>query len=228
LFLHLVALAIALIALSFQTHDWFVLSFTGILVFFTSAMLAHRTLYEARPAPAYLTEFYLWMSFGGALGGMFTALVAPRIFTEIYEYPLLLALSMACRPGALRLPSDPEKRKDELAILWLLAAGGILAVLWLPTLIGNMQLQQSVQRLGPAPLVIAVLTAVMVLNVKFPARQLVTALLMCLAICTIHSNVRKADSLVTDRSFFGVYRVQRDLDETGTFKVLMHGTTLHG
>jgi hypothetical protein len=50
LFLHLIALAIGLIALSFQTHDWFILSVTGVMVFFTTAMLAHRTLYEARPA----------------------------------------------------------------------------------------------------------------------------------------------------------------------------------
>ena len=103
LFLHLVALAIGLIALSFQTHDWFIISGTGVVAFFTTAMLAHRTLYDARPAPQHLTEFYLWMSFGGALGGMFTALVAPRLFSEIYEYPLLLAASMACRPGALNL-----------------------------------------------------------------------------------------------------------------------------
>ena len=126
LFLHLVALAVALIALSFNTHDWFILSLTGVAAFFTTAMLAHRTLYEARPAPRYLTEFYLWMSFGGALGGMFTALVAPRLFSEIYEYPLLLALSMACRPGALSLPK--EKARDEVVVLWLIAAVGVLVI----------------------------------------------------------------------------------------------------
>ena len=96
-------------------------SATGVSVFFTTAMLAHRTLYEARPAPRYLTEFYLWMSFGGALGGMFTALIAPKLFTQIFEYPLLLALSMACRPGALRLRVDKEQRKEELIVLWLIA-----------------------------------------------------------------------------------------------------------
>jgi hypothetical protein len=229
LFIHLIAPIIVLFALShIGNHGWMVTSATGLAVFFTTAMLAHRTLYDERPAPQYLTEFYLWMSFGGALGGMFTALVAPNIFNEVYEYPLLLALSMACRPGALRLPSDPEKRKDELAMLWFIAAAGVLAVLWLPTLIGNMRLPVAFGLLGPAPIVIAVLAAVLVLNVRYPVRQLVTALLMCLAITTIHSNVRKADSLVTDRSFFGVYRVQRVLDDTGTFKVLMHGTTLHG
>jgi hypothetical protein len=80
LFLHLVALIVVLITLSQTRHDnWFVTSSTGVAVFFTTAMLAHRTLYEARPAPRYLTEFYLWMSFGGALGGMFTALVARAV-----------------------------------------------------------------------------------------------------------------------------------------------------
>jgi hypothetical protein len=228
LFVHLIALIIVLFALGhIGNHGWLVTSATGLVALFTTAMLAHRTLYEERPAPQYLTEFYLWMSFGGALGGMFTALVAPKIFTEIYEYPLLLALSMACRPGAFRLPSDPEKRKDEWAMLWLIAAVGILAVQWLPTLTAG-RLPPMFARLGPAPVVIAVLAAVLVINVRHPARQLVTALLMCLAITTIHSNVRKADSLVTARSFFGVYRVQQDLDDTGTFKVLMHGTTLHG
>jgi hypothetical protein len=229
LFVHLIALLIVLFALGHVgNHGWLVTSATGLVALFTTAMLAHRTLYEERPASQYLTEFYLWMSFGGALGGMFTALVAPNIFNEVYEYPLLLALSMACRPGALRLPSDPERRKDELAMLWLIAAAGILVVLWVPTLIAGLRLPPTVARLGPAPIVIAVLAAVLVINVRYPMRQLLTALLMCLAIVTIHSNVRKSDSLVTDRSFFGVYRVQRDIDDAGTFKVLMHGTTLHG
>ena len=100
LYLHLAAVAVALLALSQTKHDsWFLTAFTGVVVFFASAMVAHRTLYEARPAARYLTEFYLWMSFGGALGGLSAALIAPKIFSEVFEYPLLLALSMACRPG---------------------------------------------------------------------------------------------------------------------------------
>ena len=39
------------------------------------------------------------MAFGGALGGLAAALLAPKLFSEVLEYPLLLALSMACRPG---------------------------------------------------------------------------------------------------------------------------------
>jgi SAM-dependent methyltransferase len=228
LFLHLIALAIVLIALSFQTHDWFILSFTGVAALFTTAMLAHRTLYEARPAPQYLTEFYLWMSFGGALGGMFTALVAPKLFSEIYEYPLLLALSMACRPGALNLGTDKQRVRDEAIVLWLIAAVGALLIVllqpgsWLSGYIGEWR----IARFGLTPLVVMILAAALLANVNYAPRQLVAAGLMCLALVTLPSAVRQADSLVTQRSFFGVYRVS-DSPETG-YRTLVHGTTLHG
>jgi hypothetical protein len=228
LFLHLIALAIALIALAFQTNDWFILSVTGVMVFFTTAMLAHRTLYEARPAPIYLTEFYLWMSFGGALGGMFTALVAPKLFSEIYEYPLLLAASMACRPGALSLGQDKQRVKDEAIVLWLVAVVGALLIVllqpgsWLSNYLGNTRLA----RFGLTPLVVMVLAAVLLANVKYASRQLVAAGLMCLALVTLPSAVRQADSQITRRSFFGVYRVA-DSPDTG-YRTLVHGTTLHG
>jgi len=227
LFLHLVALVIALIALSQHTNSWFIVSFTGVAVFFTTAMLAHRTLYEARPAPAYLTEFYLWMSFGGALGGMFTALVAPKLFSEIYEYPLLLAASMACRPGALSFlfSRDRQKLKDEMIVLWLIAAVGVLIIWWLPTLIGSLRASTWAARVGTTPFTVMVLAAILLVNVKFAPRQLVAAGLMCLALVTLPSAVRQADSQITQRSFFGVYRVA---DTPDGYRTLVHGTTLHG
>jgi SAM-dependent methyltransferase len=49
---------------------------------------------------------------------------------------------------------------------------------------------------------------------------------MCLALVTLPSGVRQADSQITQRSFFGVYRVA-DSPETG-YRTLVHGTTLHG
>jgi hypothetical protein len=224
LFLHLIALAVVLFALSqARNNSWQVTSATGLAVFFTTAMLAHRTLYEARPAPAYLTEFYLLMSLGGALGGMFTALVAPKLFSEIYEYPLLLALSMACRPGAFNFPKDKEKLKDELIVLWFIAAAGLWAIRDLPSFAYN-YLNVSPQW-GRASVVVIPLAIVMLMSVKHAPRQVLAALLMCLALVWLPSNVRQGDA---QRSFFGVYRVQEAPDPTGTFRVLMHGTTLHG
>ena len=229
LFLHLIALAVVFFSLSFaRNNDWFTVSWTGITVFFTTAMLAHRTLYEARPAPRYLTEFYLWMSFGGALGGMFTALVAPRLFSEIYEYPLLLALSMACRPGALKLPwGDKEKLKDEAIVLWLIAAVGVLAIRELTPLLVDQAGLEVPGHWGPGPIAILFLGLLLIANIQFPPRQTLVALLMCATVVWLPSNVRQGDA---QRSFFGVYRVQEvpDPARTGYFRVLMHGTTLHG
>ena len=224
LFLHLVALAVAFIALAQYTNSWLIVSTTGLAVFITSALLAHRTLYEARPAPVHLTEFYLWMSLGGALGGMFTALVAPQIFNEIYEYPLLLALSMACRPGALNI--SKERLKDEVLPLAVIAAVGLAVIYAVPYIAGNTRLP-IFRQVSPTLIVVIVLTLGMLACVKNAPRQLVAAGTICLALVWLPSEVRRGQA---ERSFFGVYRMQLTLngERTGIFRTLVHGTTLHG
>ncbi len=58
---------------------------------FLCCMLCHGELARRRPAPRYLTLFYLMVSLGGALGGTFVALIAPRVFPSNFELPLALA-----------------------------------------------------------------------------------------------------------------------------------------
>ncbi len=75
---------------------------------FATCMLCHGELARSKPGPRYLTAFYLTVAAGGALGGLFSAIVAPRLFTEFTEF--LIALGAACvlgllawmRTGALR------------------------------------------------------------------------------------------------------------------------------
>lgn len=52
---------------------------------FICCMVCHGELYRLRPDPRHLTVFYLRIAAGGALGGVFVALVAPLIFTNYYE-----------------------------------------------------------------------------------------------------------------------------------------------
>jgi hypothetical protein len=63
--------------------------------------VCHGALYRRRPEPALLTKFYLWVSFGGVLGGVFAALIAPNVFSGTYEYPILIAASLLIIPGTL-------------------------------------------------------------------------------------------------------------------------------
>src|SRR5207244_6585375 len=58
-----------------------------------------------RPPAKYLTGFYVALSFGGMVGGLFAGLIAPFAFSWVAEYPILLALATLCRPpGNERLP----------------------------------------------------------------------------------------------------------------------------
>jgi hypothetical protein len=70
-----------------------------LLTFFVTAMVCHGELAASRPASRYLTEFYLWMSVGGVLGGVLNALVAPLVFNHVYEYPLMIAAACLLRPA---------------------------------------------------------------------------------------------------------------------------------
>ncbi len=55
--------------------------------------------WRARGRPAkYLTGFYVALSFGGMVGGLFAGLIAPYAFSWVAEYPILLALAALCRP----------------------------------------------------------------------------------------------------------------------------------
>jgi hypothetical protein len=183
------------------------------------------------------------MSLGGVLGGLFAALIAPRIFSQIFEYPILLALSVACRPGALSV-SFRRERRDDLLALWLVIAAGILAIVWLPQLIAALpsldsaeipasawwvrglgeiysSLRLAAAEWGPAAVLSTLFALVMVVLWRHPSRQLAAALSMCAAVVLLPSGVRRAEA---QRSYFGVYRVY----PSGEYNILTHGTTLHG
>jgi len=64
---------------------------------FIVCMVCHGELARSRPSPRYLTAFYLTIAGGGALGGVFVALISPHVFAEFSEYPT--GLAAACLLG---------------------------------------------------------------------------------------------------------------------------------
>ncbi len=87
-----IALA-AVILFRLPTTSWWV-AVGHLMVLGALALGAHRQLYLHRPPVAHLTTFYLWISFGGFLGGLTVNVFAPLVFTDISEYPLS-ALALA-------------------------------------------------------------------------------------------------------------------------------------
>lgn len=60
---------------------------------FVCCMFYHGELADLKPAPRYLTRFYLMVSLGGALGGLFVGVVAPLVFVTYYEFGIGLVLT---------------------------------------------------------------------------------------------------------------------------------------
>ncbi len=64
-----------------------------LLVFAVGAMACHGRLAVLRPDPRHLTEYFLLVSLGGALGGAFNGIVAPLVFNRVLEYPIAMILT---------------------------------------------------------------------------------------------------------------------------------------
>lgn len=94
-----------------------ILCFTGAVG--TGCLICHGLLHDLRPEPRHLTRFYLLMGLGGALGGWGGALVAPLIFTRLYELPIAAALVTLCSLLWVRHTSTRPSR-------WLLAPTALL------------------------------------------------------------------------------------------------------
>jgi hypothetical protein len=62
------------------------------LAFFVCCMVCHGELARLKPHPRYLTGFYLMLAVGGAIGGVFVALIAPAVFNTYFEFPISVGL----------------------------------------------------------------------------------------------------------------------------------------
>lgn len=97
---------------------------------FSGCMVCHGEMARLKPHPRHLTEFYLIMSGGGALGGLFVSLVAPRLFKTYAEWPAALLVSFAIAALVLiRLAWALRGMQRRLALPAVTAAATVLA-LW--------------------------------------------------------------------------------------------------
>ncbi len=194
-----------------------------LAAFFVVAMVCHGMLAQDRPPVQSLTAFYMWMSFGGMLGGLFNAIVAPLLFTSIAEYPLVLFVACLALPGLLPPGrAQPAQRLLDALLPATLAVAGVTLARLLPAL-GAVPLSLA-QALGYAlPLLAGLLFALRGQTLRFALT--VGALLLAGTLL----GGRLGDSIYTERSFFGVHRVVLfTLADSGDYHGLVHGNTLHG
>jgi hypothetical protein len=188
----------------------------NLLFFFVIAMACHGELARTRPAAKYLTGFYVALSFGGMVGGLFAGLIAPFTFSWIAEYPILLALAALCRPpgGNERLPGWSRWYWPFLAVL----AVALIAPSWSggKTMLG----ETRVWAIGA----VGVLSAVLALAVNANRWKIFATVVVALVL--IRAYPADNGRVETVRSFFGVHKIV--VTPGGQYHVLMHGTTIHG
>ena len=188
------------------------------LCFFVIAMACHGELARTRPAAKYLTGFYVALSFGGMVGGLFAGLIAPYAFSWIAEYPILLALAALCRPsdGGERLPLWTRWYWPFLAVL----AVALIAPAWSEGKIPAWLQEHRVWTAGA----VGALAAALALFLK--ARRLKIFATVVVALVLIRVYPSDDGRVETVRSFFGVHKIV--VTPHGQYHVLMHGTTIHG
>ena len=99
IFVPLAIVALLAVATHLQPHGWraglapTIAAFTAAL--FVYCIFCHGELARRKPHPRYLTGFYVMISLGGAVGGLFAGLIAPNFFNSYYEFPIGLALCAA-------------------------------------------------------------------------------------------------------------------------------------
>jgi len=195
---------------------WVLLSL-HLVTFFVTAMVCHGELARARPKASRLTEFYIWMSVGGVLGGLFNAMLAPHLFPTVVEYPLVIAVACMLRPAGDSATGTSRSRWLDVALPAALAAGLGGLVLALDAFGVVLTVAGASIILGLAGLV----------GFGFQNRPIRFGLGVG-AVLTVGLLCFGKEGRVLDvrRNFFGVVRVRYNPDLNT--HVLVHGSTNHG
>ena len=196
----------------------------ALLLLFVAAVALHTAMYRLRPAPDRLTGFYLAMSVGGALGGVFAALIAPLVFDWTWEFPILILAAGALVPQNFMIAplaalwsGDAQRRR--IVALCVALVMGLLIVAVLKTPAGNMD------SAGPLQGLVFLVVLVIGLVVIGARGTFVIALLGAMIAFGGYRTVGLSlEPGARTRSYFGIYTVLGDK----SIRQLKHGTTVHG
>lgn len=197
-----------------------------VVAFFVIAMACHGELARSRPPAAHLTSFYVALSFGGMIGGLFAGLIAPNTFSWIAEYPILVFLAVLCRPAMAAARPLAERLFPTLAIdrhinRWFWPVAIVVALgLILPAFFGVQIAYADTNKLYAVVLTLAGLS---ILFMRDPRKS---ALIVAVALAVIRLYPTDEGRSDTLRSFFGVNLIYETHDHH--FRVIKHGSTLHG
>tara|TARA_B100001750_G_scaffold210723_3_gene191507 strand:+ start:906 stop:3110 length:2205 start_codon:yes stop_codon:yes gene_type:complete len=206
--LAIMSAAIMLLTIVFPTLKYeiflLIVHYTG---FFMVATYCHLLLAQSKPDTKYLTGFFIIVSCGGALGGVFNALLAYHIFNTATEYGIILCLFVIfiCFYKRFAWHKLDSRSLYVLGIFELIAAVFFICAIYF-----NM-------------VMVVFLFCIICLMVFYNYRPVMLGVTCVLCFIFLYKDIHTND-IVRERNVFGVVKV-RDRDN---IRQLVHGTTLHG
>src|SRR5215471_13877741 len=210
---NLVPIPVAVLAVSLLSGErqfWLVAVIVNLGALLLLALLCHGYFYRRRPPPTFLTDFYLCVSLGGVLGGVFAALIAPQLFTLVYEYPILIVAALLVVPGMLA--ADRKRILSESGPPFAIAILAIWSDISFPAWTATW-----------FQIALVALAALMLLQ-----RHRLQRFLALVVLGFVLTGLWQPgfDRVAAIRSFFGVHQIVETAE--GRFRLLYHGTTVHG
>ncbi|MFC0589781.1 spermidine synthase [Novosphingobium aquiterrae] len=194
----------------------------AVILLFLVCVALHGRLYDLRPATSQLTLFYLIMSAGGVLGGLFTALIAPLAFDWAWEHPILVLAAALLMPASerfdwRRLPGLEPSSHHLLRLSALVLA-----------LFCSWQIFLVVRDGGDRGTAALWMGGVVIAGLLVSQWRSLVLLVMLWAMFAQGGFLTMRESLdgLRKRSYFGIYTVHDRPSER--LRTLVHGTTLHG
>jgi hypothetical protein len=199
------------------TRPMWMIASLHLATLFVGALACHARLAALRPPAARLTEYYLMISVGGMLGGVFNALIAPLIFDKVLEYPIVLAFVCLAALWVRRPQAQLPTRVFDFA----------LPVLALGLYFGGLQLATKLDVVNPmAKHAIAIGPTVILAFLCLIRAERFALAVGLLLLASQLAPLKEHRLLLSERTFFGVHRVYRS--PGGNFHSLVHGSTTHG
>lgn len=182
-----------------------------LIFFFFTALLCHQELAALKPRAKHLTEFFLIMSAGGALGGLFNSLLAPLLFKLPIEYMLVIVLSVFCRYiSSAKTDSATKVKWYKDWKIW-----GIIGL----SMLSPFLVQSSIYALASAA-ALTILCGFYVTR-RWAFAALFTFIIACNPLIPWQSFILP---IALERNYYGSVMVS---DYKG-FRIMMHGATNHG
>ncbi len=253
----LLALLVLAMAIS-RISDVVYIILIMLLAFMATCLVCHGEMAKDRPSSKHLTEFYLMMSVGGAVGGLFNGILAPVIFPwGVVEFGLALTVAGLLRPtlwpmgwiewmlGGFSAPADsgyrPGKGSKKITRTANPAGGLTLALdvgipLFFLAFLGAMLWLIVTPHMRGGGSMLSCVIFPLVMAGSFFDRPLRFGLTLG-AVLFLNGwyNTMTGSVLYQTRSYFGVLRVQQGSSPNETYGgrsllyiSLTHGTTHHG